>query len=107
MENQIYNKPMYKCGICGEVYNSIPERMNCEQSCLKKQEEDAKKAAEAKKKEEQNKRKEELNAAIENATDLLNKYIDDYGTYEFVCDMAKNVEDKYFWPNKLLHKWLF
>lgn len=81
MENQIYNKPMYKCGICGEVYDSIPERMNCEQKCLKKQEEEIKKAAEAKKKEEQNKRKNEVDKAFENAYKLKDAYVNDYGYY--------------------------
>ena len=44
--DKICAKPMYKCAICGEVYDSIAQRMNCEQTCLKKQEEEAKKAAE-------------------------------------------------------------
>ena len=33
-------KPMYKCAICGGVYDSIAQRMNCEQTCFKKQEEE-------------------------------------------------------------------
>lgn len=107
MENQIYNKPMYKCGICGEVYDSIPERVKCEQSCLKKQEEEAKKAAEAKKNAEKNVRKKEVQDAIENANKLLTNFVKDYGSYELYCDASKDNDEKYFWPSKLLHDWFF
>ena len=40
-ENKIYSKPQYKCGICGTIFDSIEERMNCEANCIKKQKEEA------------------------------------------------------------------
>lgn len=104
MENK---KPMYNCGICGEVYDSIPERVKCEQACLKKQEEEAKKAAEAKKNAEKNVRKKEVMAAIENANELLRDFVKDYGSYELYYDVNNVNDEKWFWPSKLLHDLLF
>ena len=39
-ENKAYAKPQYKCGICGEIYDSVQERSNCEMMCVKKQQEE-------------------------------------------------------------------
>ena len=50
--NTILNKPQYKCGVCGRIYDSISERAKCELECLKLKEEEDKKAAEEKKKNE-------------------------------------------------------
>lgn len=112
-ENKMYNKPMYKCGICDKVYNSIAERMRCEQACLAKQEVEAKKAAEAKKKEEQNARKAEVDLAIKKAneaTDHANKlmraYIQDYGSYGYY-NTNKKEDDNFFWPGSLSHHFWF
>ena len=70
---------VYKCAVCGEVYNSIAQRMNCEQSCLKKQEEEERIAAEAKKAAEYESRLYEVNAAFDKAYDLKDKLVRDYG----------------------------
>ena len=104
-DNKMYCKPVYKCGICGQEYPSIAERMKCEQTCLKKQEEDEKKAAEAKKKAEKDTRAAEVTQAIEHAAELLNKYINDYGSYTYDGKKLKDTSD-YFWPSKLWHYFL-
>lgn len=98
MGSKTYTKPMYKCAVCGGVYDSIAERMKCEAACLKRQEEEAAKVAEAKKKEEQKARKEEVDAAIKNAQDLLAQYTKDYGHYNVTSNNI--VDDLYrllFW----------
>ena len=41
-DNKMYVKPQYKCGICGQTYDSVQERMNCEMTCIKKQQEEEK-----------------------------------------------------------------
>ena len=76
-------KTMYKCAICGEVYDSIAQRMNCEQTCLKKQEEEERKAAEAKKAAEYEARVAEVNMAFEKAYELRDKLVEDYGEYHY------------------------
>ena len=32
-ENNMYVKPQYKCAICGEIYDDVQNRMNCEIKC--------------------------------------------------------------------------
>ena len=81
MENKMYAKPQYKCGVCGTVYDELRERVKCESACLKRQEEEAKKAAELKKKEEQDARHKEVIEAYDRFHELLEKYTADYGTF--------------------------
>ena len=107
-ENKIYNKPMYKCGICDTVYNSIQERAACEIKCLKKQEQEAKAAAEAKIKAEKDTRSAEVTKALENAYTLLAKYIKDYGSYSYngnLKELDMNTLD--YFPSKLWHHFWF
>ena len=83
MENKMYTTPKYKCGVCSTVYDSIEDRMNCEQTCIAKQKVEAKRVAEEKRKAEQEARKAELDMAIENVIKLKNAYIKDYGSYRY------------------------
>ena len=88
-ENKVCCKPMYKCGICGEVYESIRERMWCETACLHKQAVEEQRAAEIKKKEEQAARKAEVDAALEKYLQLKEDYLKDYDTYEYNVAIAR------------------
>lgn len=97
--NNIYGKLQYKCGICGSVYDSIESRMECEQSCIKKQKEAAKKAELAKLKAEKEARKEELDKAIKHAAKLLEAWNKDYGFYHMI-ETNMNTSDA-FWLSKL------
>ena len=98
----------YKCAICGEVYNNVQDRMNCEMKCIKKQEEEEKKAAEEKKKAEKNEREQEVNAALDNAYSLVDKYIEDYGSFVY-NGKYKGLEmlNMDFFPSKLWHHFWF
>lgn len=107
MENQIYNKPMYKCGICDEIYPTIAERMKCEQSCLKKQEEEEKKIAEKKKKAEQITRKAEVEAAVKHTNELIHAYIKDYGSYDMYCQAEKIADLSNKFSSKFFHNFIF
>lgn len=98
-ENSMYATPKYKCGVCGEIYDSIKERMNCENTCLKKQAEEERKAAEAKKKAEKDARKAEVDEALKKFTKLAEAYANDYGSYEYDGELIPNV----FLSNKLWH----
>lgn len=107
-ENNIYSKPMYKCAICDKVYESVQERMNCEMKCIKKQQEEEKAAAEAKKKAEKDARQQEVSAALDNVYALVNKYVEDYGSFTYNgkykgLDML-NMD---FFPSKLWHHFWF
>lgn len=85
---------VYMCAICGKSYDSIAQRINCEQTCLKKQEEEKKKAAEAKKAAEYADRKAEVDAAFDHAYKLRNQLIKDYGSYTY-NKVVNNVRDFY------------
>ena len=95
--NTILNKPQYKCGVCGRIYDSISERAECELKCLKLKEEEDKKAAEEKKKNEQKARRKEVDDAMKKAQDLMSKYIEDYGIYDYKTDYTNDVfSDPFF-----------
>ena len=102
-ENTVERKVRYKCGICGKNHFSVYDRMNCEMSCIKKQQEEERKAAEAKKIAEQNMRKEAVDEAIKRAVKLHNDYVKDYGHYEYEGELIENI----FLPSKLWHHFVF
>ena len=77
------NKESYKCGICGTEHSTIFDRAKCEMACFEKQKEEARKLAESKKKAEKDARQLEVDKAIEHVNDLLEKFIKDYGSYQY------------------------
>lgn len=91
--NKICATPKYKCAVCGEVYDFIAQRMNCEQACLKKQEEEERKAAEAKKAAEYEARVKEVNMAFEKAYELKDKLAEDYGEFHQYKRKLNNVDE--------------
>lgn len=98
----------YKCGICGASFSDVMSRNKCEMTCIKKQQEEAKAAAEAKKKAEKEARQHEVSAALDNVYALINKYVEDYGAFEYTgkykgLDML-NMD---FFPSKLWHHFWF
>lgn len=99
MENETYVKPMFKCALCDSVYKTVPERVRCEQNCLKKKEEEEKRAAAEKKAAEKKLRKEAVDEAVANAFRLVNAYTEDYGSYEYDTNIVKDC----VWPSKIWH----
>lgn len=83
MENKMYAKPQYKCAICGEIYDDVKTRMECEAKCLKQQEIEAKKAAETKKKEEKQASSAEITKTIDYLYGMIKKHIETYGSYTY------------------------
>ena len=77
------NKTIYKCSICGTEYDNVFDRAQCELNCFEKQKEEARKLAESKKKAEKDARQLEVDKAIEHVNDLLKKFIEDYGSYQY------------------------
>lgn len=98
-ENKMYIQEMWKCGICGETYPNISQRMQCEMKCLQKQELEAKKAAEAKKKAEQAVRKKEVDDAFDKAMQLREAYLKDYDTYSYEYSKVSNKLENNEWLN--------
>lgn len=107
-ENNMYVKPQYKCAICGKIYDDVQDRMTCEMACVKKQKEEKRAAAEAKKQAEKEARRTEVSEAIEHAMELLKKYTDDYGSFEFYSDLEDASDNhRLFWPSRLMHHFFF
>ena len=102
------NKMVYKCAICGKVYDKIEDRIKCEQECLRKQQEEEKAAAEAKKKAEKETDFVEASKAIDNAYTLVKKCVEDYGMFKYSGKLkdldALNLD---FFPSKLWHHFWF
>ena len=103
MENKMYTKPQYKCAICGEVYDELKDRVNCETKCIKKQEDEAKKAAELKKQQEQASRKSDADAKVKAAIEAVDAYTKDYGFYTYDGELTNTICE---FPYKLLHHFL-
>lgn len=107
-DNNVYSKPTYKCAICGEVYDNVQARMQCEMKCIKKQEEEEKKAAEAKMKAEKDARQQEVSAALDNAYALIGKYIEDYGSFTYNGQYkGLDMLNMDHFPSKLWHHFWF
>ena len=107
-ENKVYTKPQYKCALCGRAYDEVQERAKCERRCLAIKDEEEKKAAAAKEKAEKDKRYNEVNAALDNAFALINKYIEDYG-YFIYGGKYKGLDmlNMDCFPSKILHHFFY
>lgn len=106
-DNKNY-KPVYKCGICGNKFTSVQERLNCEMSCIAKQKEEEKKAAEAKKKAEKEADYAEASAALDNALALVNKCVEKHGVFKYSGKMKDlDLLNMDFFPSKLWHHFWF
>ena len=80
--DEVSNKMVYHCAICGKSYDTVDERVACETKCLaarkKAQAEIEKKKLEEKK----NTRKAEIEKKYKELSALVNNYINDYGSLQ-------------------------
>lgn len=81
--DEVSNKMVYHCAICGKPYDTVDERVACETKCLaarkKAQAEIEKKKLEEKK----NTRKAEIEKKYKELATLVNDYCKDYGSLQF------------------------
>lgn len=110
-ENKMHARLAYKCGICGKEHDNVLSRAKCEIECSKKAEAEAKKAAEAKKQADKKVREAEVTKAIDNAYNLIDKFMEDYGTYTYrgesgQFEVFQNARIKYDLENYLFDKLL-
>ena len=80
--DEVSNKMVYHCAICGKPYDTVDERVACETKCLaarkKAQAEIEKKKLEEKK----NTRKAEIENKYKELSALVKNYINDYGSLQ-------------------------
>ena len=101
-------KNVYKCGICNKEYENIQDRANCEIKCIKLKQEKEKAEAKAKKEAEKESRFAEASAALDNAFTLVNKCVEDYGTFKYSGKINKlDALNLDFFPSKLWHHFWF
>lgn len=87
-------KKLYKCALCGKEYETIPERARCESACVDKQLAIEEKAKKEKAKHEQEERRQKVVAAINHASELLDAYTNDYGSFSYSSVDDKEPEKK-------------
>lgn len=101
--DEVSNKMVYHCAICGKPYDTVDERVACETKCLaarkKAQAEIEKKKLEEKK----NTRKAEIEKKYKELAVLMNDYCKDYGSLQI--GESRYFEDDYPTLSKLLGWW--
>ena len=97
------NNVKYRCAICGNSYDTIDERVDCETKCLaarKKAQEELKKK---KLEEEKTTRKAEIEKKFKELSNLVNDYCKDYGSLQL--GESRYFEDNLPTLSKLLGWW--
>ena len=98
--DEVSNKMVYNCAICGKPYDTVDERVACETKCLaarkKAQAEIEKKKLEEKK----NTRKAEIEKKYKELATLVNDYCKEFGESSYF-------EDDIHTPSKLIGWWWF
>ena len=101
--DEVSNKMVYHCAICGKSYDTVDERVACETKCLaarkKAQAEIEKKKLEEKK----NTRKAEIEKKYKELATLVNDYCKDYGSLQL--GESRYFEDDIPTLSKLLGWW--
>ena len=101
--DEVSNKMVYHCAICGKPYDTVDERVACETKCLaarkKAQAEIEKKKLEEKK----NTRKAEIEKKYKELATLVNDYCKDYGSLQL--GESRYFEDDISTLSKLLGWW--
>lgn len=101
--DEVSNKMVYHCAICGKSYDTVDERVACETKCLaarkKAQAEIEKKKLEEKK----NTRKAEIEKKYKELATLVNDYCKDYGSLHL--GESRYFEDDIPTPSKLIGWW--
>lgn len=101
--DEVSNKMVYHCAICGKPYDTVDERVACETKCLaarkKAQAEIEKKKLEEKK----NTRKAEIEKKYKELATLVNDYCKDYGSLQI--GESRYFEDDLPTLSKLLGWW--
>lgn len=101
--DEVSNKMVYHCAICGKPYDTVDERVACETKCLaarkKAQAEIEKKKLEEKK----NTRKAEIEKKYKELETLVNDYCKDYGSLQL--GESRYFEDDISTLSKLLGWW--
>lgn len=78
--DEVSNKMVYHCAICGKPYDTVDERVACETKCLAARKKDQAEIEKKKLEEKKNTRKAEIEKKYKELATLVNDYCKDYGS---------------------------
>ena len=80
--DEVSNKMVYHCAICGKPYDTVDERVACETKCLAARKKARAELEKKKLEEKKNTRKEEIEKKYKELSTLVKNYINDYGSLQ-------------------------
>ena len=80
--DDVSNKMVYHCAICGKPYDTVDERVACETKCLAERKKAQAELEKKKLEEKKNTRKAEIEKKYKELSTLVKNYINDYGSLQ-------------------------
>ena len=80
--DEVSNKMVYHCAICGKPYDTVDERVACETKCLAERKKAQAELEKKKLEEKKNTRKAEIEKKYKELSTLVKNYINDYGSLQ-------------------------
>ena len=80
--DEVSNKMVYHCAICGKSYDTVDERVACETKCLAERKKAQAELEKKKLEEKKTTRKEEIEKKYKELSTLVKNYINDYGSLQ-------------------------
>ena len=101
--DEVSNKMVYHCAICGKPYDTVDERVACETKCLAERKKAQAELEKKKLEEKKTTRKEEIEKKYKELATLVNDYCKDYGSLQ-LCE-SRCFEDSIPTLYKILGWW--
>ena len=101
--DEVSNKMVYHCAICGKPYDTVDERVACETKCLAARKKAQAELEKKKLEEKKNARKAEIEKKYKELATLVNDYCKDYGSLQL--GESRYFEDDIPTLSKLIGWW--
>lgn len=101
--DEVSNKMVYHCAICGKPYDTVDDRVACETKCLAARKKAQAELEKKKLEEKKNTRKAEIEKKYKELATLVNDYCKDYGSLQ-LCE-SRCFEDDIPTLSKLIGWW--
>ena len=101
--DEVSNKMVYHCAICGKPYDTVDERVACETKCLAERKKAQAELEKKKLEEKKNTRKAEIEKKYKELSTLVKNYINDYGSLQI--GYTRYFDDNMTTLSKLLGWW--
>ena len=101
--DEVSNKMVYHCAICGKPYDTVDERVACETKCLAERKKAQAELEKKKLEEKKTTRKAEIEKKYKELATLVNDYCKDYGSLQL--GESRYFEDDIPTLSKLIGWW--